>query len=956
VGVKSTGTLEATGDTTLGANLTLGGATVGGIKDEDAMTSDSPTHLATQQSIKAYVDGKTHLALGTTSSTALAGDTTTISAGQASAITSNTAKTGITAGQATEITANTAKTGITSGQASAITANTAKTGITAGQASAITANTAKTGITSGQASEITANTAKTGITAGQASAITANTAKATNATHTGEVTGSGALTLSDDIVDEANLKGVGTATNDHVLTADSTATGGMKWAASSGAPEGTAVLSTGEAGATKFLREDGDGTSSWQVPSGSGTVTGTGADNQVAVWDSVSGIEGTSSLVFDGTSLGIGVATPKRHLQIYNPTDSGGGVGSSTYLQLTNLSTGSVSDADGFQLGLSNTGVAQVNQRENLGMVFSTNNTERLRIDSSGLCGIGRTPTVNRLEVEGAVSATDRGIFGGHSALYGSTAQLEMHRANNTYIAGFDTRTGAVNNGGYIRWFVKGGDGNYDTIGTVGATCTTAHATLPGGALVFKTAEAGSAEAEKMRIDSSGNVGIGTDSPAFNGLHVVSPGNSTYVGIQSDSGSSAQLKLYNTAGAFGWITESDTMYAYDYNDGRQIITFDGAGLVGIGTAAPTSPLHTAGTTNDGSSLVQLFQSGTGRAIHVSRNVAAATRQMASFTQLSTTGGTTAVVHIQQADTGETALAISTDGSTENFTVSDVGDVYAAGNVGIGTAVPTGNLNISSGARVSPNAPNGNADELVLEGTSTGVGMSILNDGDSNSYTGHIVFGRSGNAREGFIQYTHSDDLFQVGTRGTIRTTVDGSGNFGIGTAAPTEILTLNSASNTKLLLQEGGANKGTISAGGGGLYITNLAGKINFRNSSDAATLEIEDSGRVTVKKASNAEVTALTSSSASTAVDMDAANNFSLALAENTTLAQPTNITAGQSGAIVITQDATGSRTMAYNAYWKFEGGTAPVLSTTGGQADTLAYYVESTTSIHAVLLKNMS
>lgn len=32
--------------------------------------------------------------------------------------------------------------------------------------------------------------------------------------------------------------------------------------------EGTAIKSTGELGATKFLREDGDGTSSWQTPSG----------------------------------------------------------------------------------------------------------------------------------------------------------------------------------------------------------------------------------------------------------------------------------------------------------------------------------------------------------------------------------------------------------------------------------------------------------------------------------------------------------------------------------------------------------------------------------------------------------------------------------------------------------------------------------------------------------------
>ena len=55
-------------------------------------------------------------------------------------------------------------TTITGGQASAITANTAKTGITSGQASAITANTAKTGITSGQASAITTNTSKVGYT------------------------------------------------------------------------------------------------------------------------------------------------------------------------------------------------------------------------------------------------------------------------------------------------------------------------------------------------------------------------------------------------------------------------------------------------------------------------------------------------------------------------------------------------------------------------------------------------------------------------------------------------------------------------------------------------------------------------------------------------------------------------------------------------------------------------
>ena len=69
----------------------------------------------------------------------------------------------------------------------------------------IATNNAKTGITSAQASAIVANTAKTGITSAQASAIVANTAKVTNATHTGDVTGSTELTIASGAVTEDKL-------------------------------------------------------------------------------------------------------------------------------------------------------------------------------------------------------------------------------------------------------------------------------------------------------------------------------------------------------------------------------------------------------------------------------------------------------------------------------------------------------------------------------------------------------------------------------------------------------------------------------------------------------------------------------------------------------------------------------------------------------------------------------
>ena len=57
--IQTTGTLNVDGATTLSTSLALAsGATVTSILDEDAMGSDSATALATQQSIKAYVDAQ----------------------------------------------------------------------------------------------------------------------------------------------------------------------------------------------------------------------------------------------------------------------------------------------------------------------------------------------------------------------------------------------------------------------------------------------------------------------------------------------------------------------------------------------------------------------------------------------------------------------------------------------------------------------------------------------------------------------------------------------------------------------------------------------------------------------------------------------------------------------------------------------------------------------------------
>lgn len=106
--------------------------------------------------------------------------------------------------------------------------------------------------------------------------------------------------------------------------------------------------------------------------------------------------------------------------------------------------------------------------------------------------------------------------------------------------------------------------------------------------------------------------------------------------------------------------------------------------------------------------------------------------------------------------------------------------------------------------------------------------------------------------------------------------------------------------------------------------------------------------------KAQRGAIVALTDGATITP-DFSLGNNYSVTLGGNRTLANPTNLTAGQSGVIVVTQDGTGSRTLAYGSYFKFPAGTAPSLTTTASAVDVLAYYVESSTRITARLVADV-
>jgi hypothetical protein len=88
----------------------------------------------------------------------------------------------------------------------------------------------------------------------------------------------------------------------------------------------------------------------------------------------------------------------------------------------------------------------------------------------------------------------------------------------------------------------------------------------------------------------------------------------------------------------------------------------------------------------------------------------------------------------------------------------------------------------------------------------------------------------------------------------------------------------------------------------------------------------------------------------ATIAVDMSLGDDFKVTLGGNRTLGNPTNPKVGQTGHIIVYQDGTGSRTLAYSSNYQLPSGTAFTLTTTASAADVLAYWVETATRIHLV------
>jgi len=184
---------------------------------------------------------------------------------------------------------------------SAVTANTAKISYT--DAAAVALNTAK--VTYDDQAAVALNTAK--VTYDDAAAVALNTAKASNATHTGDATGDGVLTLATvnsnvgsytNASVTVNGKGLVTAVSSGPVVVSefsdlsdvstvSLTHGDILYVNGSGE-----VVNLGAGTAAQFLKSGGPAANPlWSTPSGSGDVLGpaSAVDDRVATFDLATG-------------------------------------------------------------------------------------------------------------------------------------------------------------------------------------------------------------------------------------------------------------------------------------------------------------------------------------------------------------------------------------------------------------------------------------------------------------------------------------------------------------------------------------------------------------------------------------------------------------------------------------------------------------------------------------------
>ena len=535
------------------------------------------------------------------------------------------------------------------------------------------------------------------------------------------------------------------------------------------------------AGAVGFV-----GTASYAVNSANGVTINSNVDNYLVTATGTTGtLQGESNLTFDGTNLsttGVLSSGTIRGTALYSrgSAASSGNIliqsdnGSSTAFWITAKTGGATLHIGGNGGSEPTAGAVIIDTSYNVGIgTAPTNNldlyttavgTGGATIRSAGGGFLRMLPSASAGNYNSITSAGDTAlIFSNGTQGQGRLVIAPWASATSgLVISGSSANVGIGTASPAYALDVNGDIRGNSWIGRSNIATPTADAAL------FRPADnsiaLSTANTERVRINSSGNVGIGTTNPTtkltVNGATTIT-GSSTIIGnlvVGQNSNSSTAARIDLTAGGNGFDSLIDFGY-YDtfdasiWNIGRKgstgaffisnyssgpevnVVTINTSNNVGIGTTSPTAGyrLHVSG------SVLSNVSSGNTSFVASTNNANAALNAIAGV-----------------------GLELNTDSTNRNLRFSSNSSplmfISGSGNVGIGTTSPSEKFEVYAG------------------------GLSV------NSGTIKTVMSY---ASVGIVGTTTNHNL-ALYTNNSAKVTIDTSGNLGIGTTSPNTRLQVSS--------------------------------------------------------------------------------------------------------------------------------------------------------------------